>query len=122
VNVVIKAHRTDVQPFFFGSGISFDEKIPDGFTAGRYQMVICPKILRDLRDPSLKSPSDLNYSPPVSFAMSEDHEYNESVDEAQYLLQKLLQQLTKSDEYAKRPPQKKEESWCPPFVVFKTHL
>ena len=81
VNAMIKAYKTDTQPFF-GSGADFEE---------RYWMALIRQVLvdgllsKDIETYGILKVSDagLDYlKKPSSFLMSEDHEYNESEDEA----------------------------------------
>jgi ATP-dependent DNA helicase RecQ len=120
VNAVIKAHRTDVQSFF-GSGTDHDEKywmallrqvLVDGLLSKDIETYGVVKITKKGLD-FIKKPS--------SFMMSEDHEYNESEDEAIVTAAKgtgvadevligILRDLRKK--VAKR-------LGVPPFVVFQ---
>jgi ATP-dependent DNA helicase RecQ len=120
VNAVIKAHRTDVQSFF-GSGSDHDEKywmallrqvLVDGLLSKDIETYGIVKITRKGLDFIKK---------PVSFMMSEDHEYNESEDEAivtaakgtgvaDEVLMGMLRDLRKK--VAKK-------LGVPPFVVFQ---
>src|SRR5690606_11306504 len=79
VNAVIKAHRTDSQTFF-GAGVSFEE---------RYWMALIRQVLvegllsKDIETYGILKVTDrgLDYIVnPVSFMMSEDHEYGENED------------------------------------------
>ena len=81
VNAMIKAYKTDTQPFF-GSGANFEE---------RYWMALIRQVLvdgllsKDIETYGILKVSDagLDYlKKPSSFLMSEDHEYNETEDEA----------------------------------------
>ncbi len=120
VNAVIKAHRTDVQSFF-GSGTNHDEKywmallrqvLVDGMLSKDIETYGVVKITKKGLD-FIKKPS--------SFMMSEDHEYNESEDEAivsaakgtgvaDEVLMGMLRDLRKK--VAKK-------LGVPPFVVFQ---
>ncbi|HQZ25695.1 MAG TPA: RecQ family ATP-dependent DNA helicase [Flavobacterium sp.] len=120
VNAVIKAHRTDVQSFF-GSGTDHDEKywmallrqvLVDGLLSKDIETYGVVKITKKGLD-FIKKPS--------SFMMSEDHEYNESEDEAivtaakgtgvaDEVLMGMLRDLRKK--VAKK-------LGVPPFVVFQ---
>ena len=120
VNAVIKAHRTDVQSFF-GSGKDHDEKywmallrqvLVDGMLSKDIETYGVVKITKKGLD-FIKKPS--------SFMMSEDHEYNESEDEAivtaakgtgvaDVVLMGMLRDLRKK--VAKK-------LGVPPFVVFQ---
>jgi ATP-dependent DNA helicase RecQ len=120
VNAMIKAHRTDVQSFF-GSGADHDEKywmallrqvLVDGLLSKDIETYGVVKITKKGLD-FIKKPS--------SFMMSEDHEYNESEDEAivtaakgtgvaDEVLMGMLRDLRKK--VAKK-------LGVPPFVVFQ---
>ena len=120
VNAMIKAHRTDVQSFF-GSGTDNDEKywmallrqvLVDGLLSKDIETYGVVKITQKGLD-FIKKPS--------SFMMSEDHEYNESEDEAivtaakgtgvaDEVLMGMLRDLRKK--VAKK-------LGVPPFVVFQ---
>ncbi|PWA07479.1 DNA helicase RecQ [Flavobacterium psychrotolerans] len=120
VNAMIKAYRTDTQPFF-GTGKDFEE---------RYWMALIRQVLVDgLLSKDIETygiikvtPKGLDYMKnPVSFLMSEDHEYNETEDEAivtaskssgtaDETLMKMLRDLRKK--VAKKLS-------VPPFVVFQ---
>ncbi len=80
INAVIKAHKTDAQPFF-GKGNDYDEK---------YWMALIRQVLVDgLLSKDIETYGVLKLSEkgadfiknPVSFLMSEDHEYSETDDE-----------------------------------------
>ena len=120
VNAVIKAHRTDSQSFF-GCGADHDEKywmallrqvLVDGLLSKDIETYGIVKITKKGLD-FIKNPS--------SFLMSEDHEYNETEDEAiitaskstgvaDEVLMDMLRDLRKKT--AKR-------LGVPPFVVFQ---
>ena len=120
VNAMIKAHRTDEQAFF-GSGANHDEKywmallrqvLVDGMLSKDIETYGVVKITKKGLD-FIKKPS--------SFMMSEDHEYNESEDEAivtaakgtgvaDEVLMGMLRDLRKK--VAKK-------LGVPPFVVFQ---
>jgi ATP-dependent DNA helicase RecQ len=120
VNAVIKAHRTDSQSFF-GCGEDHDEKywmallrqvLVDGLLSKDIETYGIVKITKKGLD-FIKNPS--------SFLMSEDHEYNETEDEAiitaskstgvaDEVLMGMLRDLRKKT--AKR-------LGVPPFVVFQ---
>lgn len=120
VNAVIKAHRTDSQSFF-GSGAAFDEKY---WMALLRQVLVAGLLNKDIETYGIVkiTPKGLDFiKKPTSFMMSEDHEYNESVDEAivtasktigtaDAVLMGMLRDLRKK--VAKR-------LGVPPFVVFQ---
>ena len=120
VNAVIKAHRTDVQSFF-GSGTDHDEKY---WMALLRQVLVDGLLSKDIETYGVvkitKKGLDFIKSP-TSFMMSEDHEYNESEDEAivtaakgtgvaDEVLMGMLRDLRKK--VAKK-------LGVPPFVVFQ---
>ncbi len=120
VNAMINAHRTDAQKFF-GIGKDFEE---------RYWMALIRQVLVDgLLTKDIETYGILKVSQkgldfianPKSFMMSEDHEYNETEDEAivtaakssgiaDEVLMSMLRDLRKK-------VAKKLE--VPPFVVFQ---
>jgi ATP-dependent DNA helicase RecQ len=120
VNAVIKAHKTDTQSFF-GSGSDHDEKY---WMALLRQVLVAGYLSKDIETYGVVkiSKEGLNFiKNPVSFTMSEDHEYNESEDEAivtaakssgtaDEVLMGMLRELRKK--VAKK-------LGVPPFVVFQ---
>ena len=120
INAVIKAHKTDSQKFF-GSGAQFEEKywmalirqvLVDGFLSKDIETYGIIKITEKGLD-FIKNPA--------SYMMSEDHEYNETEDEAivtaakssgtaDEVLMGMLRDLRKK--VAKK-------LGVPPFVVFQ---
>ena len=120
VNAVIKAHRTDVQSFF-GSGSGHDEKY---WMALLRQVLVDGLLSKDIETYGIVkiTKKGLDFiKKPVSFMMSEDHEYNEIEDEAivtaakssgvaDEVLMGMLRDLRKKT--AKR-------LGVPPFVVFQ---
>ncbi len=120
INAVIKAHKTDSQKFF-GSGAQFEEKywmalirqvLVDGFLSKDIETYGIIKITEKGLD-FIKNPT--------SYMMSEDHEYNETEDEAivtaakssgtaDEVLMGMLRDLRKK--VAKK-------LGVPPFVVFQ---
>ena len=120
INAMIKAHRTDSQKFF-GTGAQFEEKywmalirqvLVDGFLSKDIETYGIIKITEKGLD-FIKNPT--------SYMMSEDHEYNETEDEAivtaakssgtaDEVLMGMLRDLRKK--VAKR-------LGVPPFVVFQ---
>ena len=120
VNAIIKAHRTDVQPFF-GSGINHDEKywmallrqvLVDGLLAKDIETYGVVKITNKGLD-FIKKPS--------SFMMSEDHEYNETEDEAIVTASKSAGVADEALMGMLRDLRKKvaKRLGVPPFVVFQ---
>ncbi|WP_338645991.1 DNA helicase RecQ [Flavobacterium sp. KS-LB2] len=120
VNAVIKAHRTDTQSFF-GCGADHDEKY---WMALLRQVLVAGFLSKDIETYGIVKITEkgLNFiKNRESFMMSEDHEYNESEDEAivtaskstgtaDELLMGMLRDLRKK--VAKKLS-------VPPFVVFQ---
>jgi ATP-dependent DNA helicase RecQ len=120
VNAVIKAHRTDSQSFF-GSGSDHDEKY---WMALLRQVLVAGYLSKDIETYGVIkiTKAGLDFiKKPASFMMSEDHEYNESEDEAivtasksggtaDEVLMGMLRELRKK--VAKK-------LGVPPFVVFQ---
>ncbi|MCI4441925.1 MAG: RecQ family ATP-dependent DNA helicase [Lentimicrobium sp.] len=120
VNAVIKAHRTDSQTFF-GCGSDRDEKY---WMALLRQVLVDGLLSKDIETYGVVkiTKKGLDFiKKPVSFMMSEDHEYNETEDEAivtaakgtgvaDEVLMGMLRDLRKK--VAKR-------LGVPPFVVFQ---
>ncbi|MFG4004768.1 DNA helicase RecQ [Flavobacterium aquidurense] len=120
VNAVIKAHKTDTQSFF-GSGSDHDEKY---WMALLRQVLVAGYLSKDIETYGVVkiTKEGLDFiKKPVSFMMSEDHEYNESEDEAivtaskssgtaDEVLMGMLRELRKK--VAKK-------LGVPPFVVFQ---
>ncbi|QZK89655.1 ATP-dependent DNA helicase [Flavobacterium sp. CHNK8] len=120
VNAVIKAHRTDTQAFF-GCGVNHDEKY---WMALLRQVLVAGFLSKDIETYGIVKVTNngLSYlENPHSFMMSEDHEYNETVDEAivtaakstgvaDEVLMGMLRDLRKK--VAKK-------IGVPPFVVFQ---
>jgi ATP-dependent DNA helicase RecQ len=120
INAVIKAHKTDIQSFF-GSGSDHDEKY---WMALLRQVLVAGYLSKDIETYGVVkiTKEGLNFiKKPVSFMMSEDHEYNESEDEAivtaakssgtaDEVLMGMLRELRKK--VAKK-------LGVPPFVVFQ---
>ncbi|KIA99787.1 ATP-dependent DNA helicase RecQ [Flavobacterium sp. KMS] len=120
VNAVIKAHRTDSQSFF-GSGSNHDEKY---WMALLRQVLVAGYLSKDIETYGVIkiTKAGLDFiKKPISFMMSEDHEYNETEDEAivtasksggtaDEVLMGMLRELRKK--VAKK-------LGVPPFVVFQ---
>jgi ATP-dependent DNA helicase RecQ len=120
VNAVIKAHRTDTQKFF-GCGAGFEEKY---WMALLRQVLVNGFLSKDIETYGIVKITEkgLNFiQNPHSFMMSEDHEYNESEDDAietaakatgvaDEILMSMLRDLRKK--VAKK-------FGVPPFVVFQ---
>ena len=120
INAVIKAHKTDIQSFF-GSGSDHDEKY---WMALLRQVLVAGYLSKDIETYGVVkiTKEGLDFiKKPVHFLMSEDHEYNESEDEAivtaskssgtaDEVLMGMLRELRKK--VAKK-------LGVPPFVVFQ---
>jgi ATP-dependent DNA helicase RecQ len=120
VNAVIKAHKTDMQSYF-GSGSDHDEKY---WMALLRQVLVSGYLSKDIETYGIIkiNQNGLDFiKNPVSFMMSEDHEYSESDDEtivtgskasgtADEVLTGMLRELRKK--VAKK-------LGVPPFVVFQ---
>ncbi len=120
VNAMIKAHRTDVQPFF-GSGQAFEE---------RYWMALIRQVLvegylaKDIETYGIVKLTDKGAAfikSPDSFMMSEDHEYNETEDEAIVTAAKSSATADETLMIMLRDLRKKvaKKAGVPPFVVFQ---
>ncbi|MEP7095201.1 MAG: DNA helicase RecQ [Flavobacterium sp.] len=120
INAVIKAHKTDTQSFF-GSGSDHDEKY---WMALLRQVLVAGYLSKDIETYGVVkiTQNGLDFiKKPVSFMMSEDHEYNEAEDDAivtaakssgtaDEVLMTMLRELRKK--VAKK-------LGVPPFVVFQ---
>ncbi|WP_035667897.1 DNA helicase RecQ [Flavobacterium sp. 83] len=120
VNAVIKAHRTDTQSFF-GCGSEHDEKY---WMALLRQVLVAGLLSKDIETYGIVKITEkgLHFiKNRESFMMSEDHEYNESEDEAivtaakstgtaDELLMGMLRDLRKKVS---------KKLGVPPFVVFQ---
>lgn len=120
INAVIKAHKTDTQPYF-GSGSDQDEKY---WMALLRQVLVSGYLSKDIETYGVIkiTQEGLDFiKSPVSFMMSEDHEYSEADDEAivasskstgtaDEVLMGMLRELRKK--VAKK-------LGVPPFVVFQ---
>ncbi|CAM4042518.1 DNA helicase RecQ [Flavobacterium antarcticum] len=120
VNATIKAHRTDGQAFF-GIGAGFEER---HWMALIRQVLVENYLSKDIETYGILKVTEkgLQYiDNPVSFMMSEDHEYNEKEDEtivtaaktsgiADEVLMGMLKDLRKKVS---------KKLGVPPFVVFQ---
>jgi len=120
INAVIKAHKTDAQSFF-GSGSNHDEKY---WMALLRQVLVSGYLSKDIETYGVVkiTQQGLDFiKNPVSFMMSEDHEYSEADDESivasskssgtsDEVLTAMLKELRKK--VAKK-------LGVPPFVVFQ---
>ncbi|MCX6184466.1 MAG: DNA helicase RecQ [Flavobacterium sp.] len=120
VNAMIKAYKTDTQPFF-GSGANFEE---------RYWMALIRQILvegllsKDIETYGILKVSEKGLAfikQPSSFMMSEDHEYNETEDEAIVTAAKSTGTADEALMSMLRDLRKKvaKNLGVPPFVVFQ---
>jgi ATP-dependent DNA helicase RecQ len=120
INATIKAYRTDTKAFF-GCGKDFEE---------RYWMALIRQVLVDgLLTKDIETYGILKVSEkgeafiknPVSFMMSEDHEYNEAEDEAIVTAAKSSGTADETLMVMLRDLRKKvaKKLGVPPFVVFQ---
>lgn len=120
VNAMIKAHKTDTQPFF-GCGSDFEE---------RYWMALLRQVLVDgLLSKDIETYGIIKITKkgldfiknPESFMMSEDHEYNETEDEAIVTAAKSSGVADETLMVILRDLRKKvaKKLGVPPFVVFQ---
>ncbi|WP_297333477.1 DNA helicase RecQ [Flavobacterium sp.] len=120
VNAVIKSHKTDAQPFF-GKGAAHDEKY---WMALLRQVLVEGYLSKDIESYGvikLTAKGESFISSPVSFMMSEDHDYNENEDETTVTASKSS---VTSDEVLTgmlKDLRKKvaKKLGVPPFVVFQ---
>lgn len=120
VNAVIKSHKTDAQPFF-GKGAAHDEKY---WMALLRQVLVEGYLSKDIESYGvikLTAKGESFISSPVSFMMSEDHDYNENDEETTVTASKSS---GTSDEVLTgmlRDLRKKvaKKLGVPPFVVFQ---
>ncbi|WP_430611958.1 RecQ family ATP-dependent DNA helicase [Flavobacterium sp. JP2137] len=120
VNALIKAHRTDMQPFF-GIGLPLDEKY---WTALLRQVLVAGLLSKDIESYGvlkLTAKGLAFVENPVSFLMSEDHEYSDAFDEIEiaaaksnYVADEVLAGILK--DLRKKVA---KNLGVPPFVVFQ---
>lgn len=120
VNAVIKAHRTDTQSFF-GCGSDHDEKY---WMALLRQVLVAGFLSKDIETYGIVKITDkgLHFiKNRESFLMSEDHEYNEIVDEAIVTASKSTGVADEVLMGMLRDLRKKvaKKVGVPPFVVFQ---
>ena len=120
VNAVIKAHRTDTQSFF-GCGSDHDEKY---WMALLRQVLVAGFLSKDIETYGIVKITDkgLHFiKNRESFMMSEDHEYNETVDEAIVTASKSTGVADEVLMGMLRDLRKKvaKKAGVPPFVVFQ---
>lgn len=120
VNAMIKAYKTDQQPFF-GSGADKDEKY---WMALIRQALVQGYLSKDIETYGILklSPKGHDYlMAPTSFMMTEDHEYSDKEDEiivnqaraanvADEILMQMLKDLRKKEA---------KKLGVPPFVIFQ---
>lgn len=120
INAVIKAHKTDTQSYF-GSGSDHDEKY---WMALLRQVLVTGYLSKDIETYGVVkiTQQGLDFiKSPVSFMMSEDHEYNESEDEAIVTAAKSSATADEALMGMLRELRKKvaKKLGVPPFVVFQ---
>ena len=120
INAVIKAQRIDVLPCF-GSGNAFDEKY---WMALIRQVLVDGLLTKDIETYGVLKMSEKGEAfikKPVSFMMSEDHEYNEEEDEAIVTAAKSTGTADEALMTMLRDLRKKEAKklGVPPFVIFQ---
>jgi len=120
INAMIKAHRTDTQSFF-GSGSDFEERY---WMALLRQVLVAGLLSKDIETYGIIKITEkgLNFiENPVSFLMSEDHEYNETEDEAIVTAAKSSGVADEALMSILRDLRKKvaKKLGVPPFVVFQ---
>jgi ATP-dependent DNA helicase RecQ len=120
VNAVIKAHRTDSQAFF-GAGISFDEKY---WMALIRQVLVEGFLSKDIETYGILKVTDKGLDfidNPVSFMMSEDHEYNDQEDATIVTSTRVTATADEALMTMLRDLRKKvaKKLGLPPFVVFQ---
>jgi ATP-dependent DNA helicase RecQ len=120
INAVIKAHRTDTQPFF-GSGADKEER---HWMALIRQVLVDGYLSKDIETYGILKVTEKGHDfieHPISFLMTEDHEYDDAEDDtivtaskssgvADEVLMSMLRDLRKK--VAKK-------LGVPPFVVFQ---
>ncbi|MFE3871000.1 DNA helicase RecQ [Flavobacterium sp. ZS1P70] len=120
VNAVIKAHRTDTQSFF-GCGSDHDEKY---WMALLRQVLVAGYLSKDIETYGIVKITDKGLDfikNRESFMMSEDHEYNETEDEAIITAAKSTGVADEALMGMLRDLRKKvaKKLSVPPFVVFQ---
>ena len=120
VNATIKAYRTDTQKFF-GVGSDYDERY---WMALIRQVLVDGMLTKDIETYGILKVSDKGLDfiqNPISFMMSEDHEYSESEDEAIVTAAKSTGIADETLMAMLRDLRKKvaKKLSLPPFVVFQ---
>jgi ATP-dependent DNA helicase RecQ len=120
LNAIIKAHRVDTQPLF-GKGMSFDDRY---WMALIRQTLVAGFIKKDIETYGIIKLSEAGEAfikKPVSFMMSEDHEYSEAEDHNIVAASKVTADtdpvlMSMLKDLRKRVAKK---LGVPPFVVFQ---
>ena len=120
VNAMIKAHKTDTLPFF-GCGSDFEERY---WMALLRQVLVDGLLAKDIETYGIIKITDSGLDfikNPKSFMMSEDHEYNETEDEAIVTAAKSSGVADETLMVILRDLRKKvaKKLGVPPFVVFQ---
>jgi len=120
VNAMIKAHKTDTQPLF-GCGSDFEERY---WMALLRQVLVDGLLSKDIETYGIVKITDSGLDfivNPKSFLMSEDHEYNETEDEAIVTAAKSSGVADETLMVILRDLRKKvaKKLGVPPFVVFQ---
>ena len=120
VNAMIKAHKTDTLPFF-GCGSDFEERY---WMALLRQVLVDGLLSKDIETYGIIKITDSGLDfiqNPKSFMMSEDHEYNETEDEAIVTAAKSSGVADETLMVILRDLRKKvaKKLGVPPFVVFQ---
>ncbi|RTY92238.1 DNA helicase RecQ [Flavobacterium sp. GT3R68] len=120
VNAVIKAHKTDAQSFF-GSGEHLEER---HWMALIRQVLVEGLLSKDIETYGILKITEKGLDfidKPASFMMSEDHEYNETEDEAIVTASKSSGTADEALMNMLRDLRKKvaKKLGVPPFVVFQ---
>ncbi len=120
VNAMIKAHKTDTQPLF-GCGSDFEERY---WMALLRQVLVDGLLSKDIETYGIVKITDSGLDfieNPKSFMMSEDHEYNETEDEAIVTVAKSSGVADETLMVILRDLRKKvaKKLGVPPFVVFQ---
>jgi ATP-dependent DNA helicase RecQ len=120
VNAMIKAHRTDTQDFF-GCGAAFEERY---WMALIRQVLVDGMLSKDIETYGIIKITEKGLAfikNPHSFMMSEDHEYNETEDDAIVTASKSSGTADEALMAMLRDLRKKvaKKVGVPPFVVFQ---
>lgn len=120
VNAMIKAYKTDSQPFF-GIGKDFEERY---WMALIRQVLVDGLLTKDIETYGILKVSEKGHEfikNPTSFMMSEDHEYNDSEDDAIVTAAKSSGTADEALMSMLRDLRKKvaKKLGVPPFVVFQ---